>query len=116
MGSAMNQLLTPEDVAEVLQISLSTVYKNAMRLGGFYPFGLKVLRFQREVIERGHLEEQRPGGLVVQLPASGEAIRGKGVPEKIGGPFRPGRSKKASQGGCKDPNRHGLLDGIKRLS
>lgn len=109
----MNSLMTPEDVEEVLQISISTVYRNAGRLGGFYPFGLKVLRFNREIIERGHLEEQRPGGLVVQFPTPGEAIRGKGLSEKIGSSIRQRGKAKAVDGRGKDPNRHGLFDGIK---
>ena len=33
----MTQLLTPSDVAELLQISVRTVYDHARRLGGFYP-------------------------------------------------------------------------------
>lgn len=61
----MTPFLTPEDVSSLLQISISTVYKNAVRLGGFYPFGLKVLRFRREVIENGSLEGQEAGGLVL---------------------------------------------------
>ncbi len=44
------QLLTPSDVAELLQISVRTVYDHARRLGGFYPAGIKVLRFRPEVI------------------------------------------------------------------
>lgn len=44
------QLLTPDQVAERLQVGKSTVYKNAHKLGGFYPVGIKVLRFNENHI------------------------------------------------------------------
>ena len=34
-------LLTPEEVAQLLQISIRTVYAQARRLGGFYPAGIE---------------------------------------------------------------------------
>lgn len=46
----MSPLLTPEEVASLLRISLRTVYENARRLGGFYPAGIRVLRFRKERI------------------------------------------------------------------
>ena len=44
----MQALLTPEEVASLLQLSLRTIYANVRRLGGFYPAGIRALRFRRE--------------------------------------------------------------------
>ena len=46
----MTSLLTPPEVAQLLQISIRTVYAQARRLGGFYPAGIRALRFRREAI------------------------------------------------------------------
>ncbi len=111
------RLLTPEEVAERLQISVKSVYRNSRNLGGFYPAGIKVLRFREETI-RGLMARQAQKGLAVQLPASGQDVRGRGFQNQSGG---QGRTGGASEGHFKpatnaDPNRHGLLDHIKRLS
>ena len=42
---------TVDEVAELLKIPKRTVYKHARRLGGFYPAGIKVLRFRKQVID-----------------------------------------------------------------
>jgi hypothetical protein len=55
-----DHLLTPKQVAELLQISIRTVYDNADRLGGFYPAGIRVLRFKPEII---HNIMEGPEGL-----------------------------------------------------
>ncbi|MCP4624842.1 MAG: helix-turn-helix domain-containing protein [bacterium] len=47
----MELLLTPKQVAELLSLSVRTVYDHSIRLGGFYPAGIKALRFRRDVIE-----------------------------------------------------------------
>jgi integrase len=47
----MQPLLKPEQVADLLQLSLSTIYAEVDRLGGFYPAGIKRLRFRQEVID-----------------------------------------------------------------
>ena len=46
----MNSLLTPNEVARLLHLSVRTVYAQSHRLGGFYPAGIRVLRFRREDI------------------------------------------------------------------
>lgn len=58
------QLLTVNDVANHLQISPRTVYDNAQKLGGFYPHGLRVLRFKPEVIY-GNMERQGGQGMTL---------------------------------------------------
>lgn len=46
----MDPLLWPKEVASLLNISVRTVYKNFRKLGGFYPAGMRVLRFRPDVI------------------------------------------------------------------
>jgi hypothetical protein len=68
------RLLTPEEVADRLQISIRTVYDNKGRLGGFYPAGIRCLRFRKDVID-GILEGSSAEGLDVQVPVQGEWLR-----------------------------------------
>ena len=42
--------MTPDEVAELLQVSSKTVYKHAKSLGGFYLPGIKTLRFSKEAL------------------------------------------------------------------
>ncbi len=87
----MEPLLTPKQVAELLSISVRTVYDHSIRLGGFYPAGIKALRFRRDVIEaimEGH-------SFTINRPA-------RAVPSKV-------RSKKDFKSDpTADPNRHGF--------
>ena len=64
-----NKLLTPSDVAELLQNSENTVYKHVKKLGGFKPGGIGVWRFRQEVIY-GIMEGQDPEALVLQFSVS----------------------------------------------
>jgi len=52
MLDGISPLLTPKQVAELLKVSLKTVYDNIKLLGGFWPAGIRVLRFRHEDIER----------------------------------------------------------------
>jgi hypothetical protein len=45
-----SSLLTVEEVADLLKISPRAVYQYRQRLGGFYPFGIRVPPFRREEI------------------------------------------------------------------
>ncbi len=90
----MQPLLTPEEVANLLQISIKTVYENALRLGGFYPAGIRKLRFRYEFIQK---IMEGPDRVLSQGRSRHDGKRG---------------TEKASQepcGGSEDPNRHGLL-------
>jgi len=87
----MEPLLTPKQVAELLSLSVRTVYDHSIRLGGFYPAGIKALRFRRDVIEaimEGHsFTINRPDGA---------------MPAKV-------RTKKHfKHRSKKDPTRHGF--------
>lgn len=68
----MEKLLTPQDVADLLQISIGTVYSHARTLGGFYPFGIQVLRFRAEDI---HERLEGMGGVTRPLPAQRDKIQ-----------------------------------------
>jgi hypothetical protein len=57
------KLLTPSQVADQLQISVRTVMRHSRALGGFYPAGIRALRFREEDVERACLGG---GGLGVQ--------------------------------------------------
>jgi len=70
------RLLTPADVAELLQISEKTVYKNQRRLCGFYPAGIKVLRFREDVIY-GIMEGRSPGAVMQRTPANKQRLHQK---------------------------------------
>jgi len=52
MHDGISPLLTPKEVADLLKISLQTVYDNRKLLGGFCPAGIRVLRFRNEDIKR----------------------------------------------------------------
>jgi Helix-turn-helix domain len=57
-----NPLLTVSDVAKFLQISERTVYDRARELGGFFPVGIRVLRFKPEII---YGDADAPGSLTM---------------------------------------------------
>jgi len=86
----MEPLLTPKQIAELLNLSVRTVY-DRVRLGGFYPAGIKTLRFRRDVIEaimEGH-------SFKINSPD-------RAIPSDV-------RLKKGiNSDPTSDPNRHGL--------
>src|SRR5208283_4085140 len=101
-------LLTVEDVANFLQISQRTVYDNSRKLGGFYPHGLRVLRFRPEVIY-GNMEGQETEGMGLRVPISKEIIRGG----RFCNTRECGSGKSKTQGrvkGEEKPDRHRLRD------
>jgi hypothetical protein len=108
-------LLTVEEVAKILKITPRTVYKYRQRLGGFYPFGIKVLRFRREEIY-AHLERGRE--LEIPVPAAGETtfparIQNQGIGQ--GGKGEATGPTQSCQRGA-DPNRHGLFGSGRQVS
>ena len=102
----MTSLLTPKEVANLLKVSPRTVYDRASDLGGFYPAGIRVLRFKQEVI-RGCLEGQGKKGLEVQLPVPGAGVRRGRPSNKTGGNVSQRGQEKSTQAN-KDDDRHGL--------
>ena len=100
-------LLTPEQVAKFLQISIRTVYENKDRLGGFYPAGIKVLRFRKEVIY-GIMEGQKAEGLGIRLSVQGQKVRRQGIQNQGRGKGVQGETQEGGQEHQTDPTRHGL--------
>lgn len=72
--NSMLPLLTPPQVAELLQLSVATIYAKANRLGGFYPAGIKALRFRRETIY-ALMEGPQDGKVPHSIPASGQEVQ-----------------------------------------
>jgi hypothetical protein len=104
----MKPLLTPKDVAVLLSVSVRTIYDNYQRLGGFYPAGIKRLRFREEVIN-GIMEGQKPEGLVLQVSSSEQTIRQPGLLyQKRGNSRQGGTSMQGSRKYRTDPKEHGL--------
>lgn len=100
-------LLTPTQVAELLQISTRTVYENKHRLGGFYPAGIRVLRFRKEVIY-GIVEGQETKRLGIRLSVQGQEVRRQGIQNQGRGKGIQGETQEGSQKHQTDPTRHGL--------
>jgi hypothetical protein len=102
------RLLTPQDVADLMQISIRTVYDRAHDLGGFYPAGINVLRFRQEVIY-GIMEGQNSQGLVLQFRVPEGKLRWEGIQNKTRCVSVQRRTKEASKGtGKAEAGRHGF--------
>ncbi|HCY85370.1 MAG TPA: hypothetical protein DHV36_09580 [Desulfobacteraceae bacterium] len=100
-----HNLLTPEDVADLLQVSVKTVYKHKRRLCGFHPAGLRCLRFRRESIY--DIMEGR-GQVAISVPDVRGSSREERVSDETRGRRRRGRTPKAAKKAGTDPSRHGL--------
>jgi predicted DNA-binding transcriptional regulator AlpA len=93
MTAQMIPLLTVPEVAQLLQLSESAVYFHSHRLGGFYPAGIRALRFRREdiyAIMEGSQERQ----LEVPVPTSGPTPQQDRIQNKGRGPKRTGSPPK----------------------
>jgi len=109
LTNLVKKLLTPSDVADLLQISEKTVYKHKNKFGGFYPAGLRILRFKQEVVH-GIMEGQNSPALVLQVPVPGQELYGQGIQGQEGGRGSKGCEKKRSKN--PDKNRHGIFGGM----
>ena len=98
------KLLTVQEVAELLRVDVRTVYDHRLKLGGFYPAGIRVLRFRRDVIEQ---ILEGPGrerfDALVSAPR-----KPRGRPFQKGAPARIKYKGFTRRGVQRDP--HGLLD------
>lgn len=104
----MNTLLTPQKVADILALPIRTVYANKEKLGGFYPAGIKCLRFHPDIINE-HLERQKKKGLALLVSVPGEDLRGRRPQDKGRDSGSQGRAEKKGQGGNPGRDRHGLF-------
>ena len=112
----MKPLLTPKQVANLLQVSTRTVYDNKHRLRGFYPVGIRRLRFRAEDIDE-LLEESQERNLALRVPVSREKVHGKRFQDEGKGQgCQRGEKKKGKVRESTDSNRHGLFGGSKSVS
>lgn len=109
-------LLTVAEVARLLQMSCRTIYANARRLGGFYPAGIRSLRFRREDIY-GIMEGPEDRQVPLRISVPGQEVRQGRVCHKKGGEEgRRGAPKVSGTGPDPDPSiaadliRFGLRD------
>lgn len=102
------KLLTAEDVAGILRIDVRTVYKHADKLGGFYPFGVKVLRFDREVFLECLEGQASGGGVEVRIRIPKKTDNGIWIQDKARSPVRTRKAQKSREKIQPDPGRHGL--------
>jgi hypothetical protein len=110
LKSKVKSLLTPKGVANLLNISVRTVYDHVRDLGGFYPAGINVLRFNAEVIH-GIMEGQNPQGLAVQFPVQERSLRRGRIQNQTRGIVSQGGTEEIIRREReKDPNRYGLFD------
>lgn len=93
-------LLTPADVAELLQIDVKTVYKHQRRLCGFHPAGIRCLRFRREVIYDIMEHSARVAAPIIDWH---KEIEGSFRDKAVGSCRGKGKIKNRT-----DPSRHGL--------
>ena len=115
MTGSRPKLLTPKDVAELLQISEKTVYKHRRKFCGFNPAGLGVLRFRGEII-KGIMEGQDPKALVLQFPVSGGKLCSKGVYRQAGSRGSQSKTKTRNKTSKDKRTRHGIFRGMQPVS
>jgi len=85
-------LLTAEDVAEILRVGIRTVYKHSKKMGGFYPFGMKCLRFNKVVFYEC-LERQSKELLSVWVPLQQTKDNRVRIQDKAGSECSRSRTK-----------------------
>jgi excisionase family DNA binding protein len=102
----MKPLLTPKQVANLLQVSTRTVYDNKHRLRGFYPVGIRRLRFRAEDIDE-LLEESQDRQVLLRVPVPKEEIYRQRIQNEKG--LRRGQRGSQKRGKIKtNPDRWGL--------
>jgi hypothetical protein len=105
MDMEIKPLLTPEKVAEILQISVEAVYKHKHALCGFYPAGIKVLRFREDVID-GIIQNVN-GRVAVRVPEEREALQRQRIQYQSRGESSTGKAPERNIR-RQNPSRHGL--------
>jgi AraC-like DNA-binding protein len=101
-------LLSVKDVAKLLNISPRTVYDYSRELGGFYPCGIKVLRFNPEDLY-DKLERSQARPLALSIPVyGGEPLR-EGIQYGAGIRRRRSRAQKTAERENEAADRYGLF-------
>ncbi|MBW1987371.1 MAG: helix-turn-helix domain-containing protein [Deltaproteobacteria bacterium] len=91
----MEPLLTPQEVADLLKISIKTVYKRKHLLGAVYPAGIKALRFKPEAVN-AVMEGRRC--MAVSISTPGETLQPPRIHDQSRGPGCYGKTS----GPCSD--------------
>lgn len=101
-------LLSVRDVAKLLNISTRTVYDHARELGGFYPCGIQVLRFNPEDFY-DKLERSQTRPLALSVPVyGGEPLR-EGIQNGTGIKRRRSRAQKTAERERETADRYGFF-------
>ena len=111
------RLWTAEQVAEALQMSKRTVYNHAKELGGFYPFGIKQMRFHAKRIQEC-LERSEDQSVAVQVQVQKKVVLREQLPDRETGGIGIGRKKKSSNVGVQENinSRDNILRRFKQVS
>jgi len=99
--------LKVQEVAFLLKISPRSVYRRRWRLGGFYPLGLRCLRFPAGVVYA--CLEGAGERLAVSIPGRGQEVQQGMVSHQGGSQGSRGGAQGGIEEADKDPNRWGLL-------
>ena len=111
------ELWTADQVAKTLQMSKQTVYNHAKELGGFYPFGIKQMRFHAKKIQEC-LERSEDRPMAVQDKLQEKKVLRKRLPDrKTSGPGSGGKKESSDVGVQKNINsRNNLLRRFEQAS
>src|SRR3989339_1903341 len=99
---APEPLMTPQEVASLLKVSIKTVYRFKETWGGIY-LSPRLLRFRGDVIN-GMLSGGE--GLAIRVPATGPEIYPERIQNEGGGCSRTRSTQERGQD--PNPHRHGL--------
>ena len=112
IDTAPPALLTPQEVADHYKCSIKSVYERKKDLKGFYPPGIKLLRFLPEVIY-GYLQGQNYQDMAVQIRARKKELCREGVHYPARSRSRKGEASGRNKDSSADTNpdesdRHGI--------
>jgi len=102
MAAQINALLTPGQVARLLQVSKRTIYAQSHRLGGFYPAGIRALRFREEFIY-AIMEGPQDRQVAVSVPTPGPTLQQDRIRHPEGCQGGHGKAPGGTGDGGQDP-------------
>jgi len=108
-------LLSVRDVAKLLNISTRTVYDHARELGGFYPCGIQVLRFNPEDLY-DKLERSQTRPLALSVPIHGGELLREGIQNGTRIKRRRSRAQKTTERESEAADRYGLFALSRQIS
>lgn len=102
-------LLTVKEVALLLNLSVGTIYEHRFRLGGFYPAGIRVLRFKEDIIH-GYMAGPDIREVQVQVSVPESGLRRRRIQDQEGRGNRL-REKAEINRFSETAPRHGFVNG-----